>query len=221
MSIEKTLASHAGATVLETGRFLYVRKASAPISVTLTSDVDNGQAVEVKLQRGEQYDIGEFSPTARFTRLEIKNLSSEINLIELEVGYHRFTPSISGSDINATITGSTIDLPVEVVKPIEVQKVIDPIDVQKVVEPIEVKKESKRLIDLGKHTIDVQGQISIGDNTQRYELIMVCASTNQGMVLANGVPLLAGQSFILTSDKAVTMTGLQNDEVYVSEVCYE
>ncbi|MDE1352173.1 hypothetical protein L9W80_18725, partial [Vibrio aestuarianus] len=124
MSIEKTLAPNAGATVLETGRFLYVRKASASISVTLTSDIDNGEAVEVKLQRGEQYDIGEFSPTARFTRLEIKNLSSEINLIELEIGYHRFTPSITGSDINATITGSTIDLPVEVVKPVNVQKVI-------------------------------------------------------------------------------------------------
>lgn len=106
MSIEKTLSPNARVTILEVGRFLYIRKASAALSITLTSDVDQGQSVEIKMHRGEQYDIGEFSPTARFTRLEIQNLSSQRNDIELEIGLHRFTPSIAGSDINATITAS-------------------------------------------------------------------------------------------------------------------
>ena len=139
MSISLTLTPNGRATVNETGRFLYLRHASAPITVQLLSGIE-GHAVDIQLRRGELYDIGEHDNTVRFTRLELTNLANQDNPVTLDIGFHRFRPSIDHSDINASVTAVNVDVPVKLVEPATVSQVIDPVTVESIHTPITVKQ---------------------------------------------------------------------------------
>ena len=240
MSISLTLTPNGRATVNDTGRFLYLRHASHPIAVQLVSDLEQGHAVDIQLRRGELYDIGEQDNTVRFTRLELTNLSAKDNPVTLDVGFHRFRPSIDHSDINASITAVNVDVPVKLVEQATVSQVVEPVTVDTVTQPITVNQINQavktvpgrrrtRLNDLGINTFNQANrtfglatyyEFVIARNDKRAELILTGYKGNVAPVMVHGIPIWSQETkgFEVTED--VTVRGKYGEKVYVSEILY-
>ena len=248
MSITLTLTPNGRATVNETGRFLYLRHASAPMAVQLVSDLEHGHAVDIQLRRGELYDIGEQDNTVRFTRLELTNLSAQDNAVTLDIGFHRFRPAIDHSDINASITAVSVDVPVKLVEPATVAQIVEPVTVNtvtQIVEPITINKIKHpiqciaatgptALIDLGFHKIarpakknrlpgfnnDNVGEFSIPSNPNRAELIVTAHKDNWEIISVNGASVYSQKTLQLKVTDAVTIKGKVGERCFVSELVY-